>query len=81
MPGGLGLRWSVWSSTGINFCGLIQLEDGVIIKYDRPLSFQPTPPQTVWFKNDTDLSVIYILRKFTAVSPSSFTAFLFPQPG
>ncbi len=77
MPGGLGLRWCVLSSTGINFCGLINLEDGVIVKYDQLLSLSSSPPTTTYFWNDVANNVSYRVIKTTLDSPSQWRVLIF----
>jgi len=71
-PGALGLRWCVLSGTGIHVCQLLNLEDGVIVKYDREKSFETTPPTTTYFRDDTDLVVEYRIVKTTLDSPSQW---------
>jgi len=72
LPGRLGLRWAVFSSTGIHHCSLLDLEDGVIVKYDRERSFTGPVLSTTWFREDTDLGVEYTCIKTTTTSPSLF---------
>ncbi len=73
MPGRLGLRWCVLSSTDINICALLGMETGVLVKYDRVKSFGTFPePTTTWFREDTALGVEYTIAKNTD-KPSRFT--------
>lgn len=80
-PGRLGLRWALFSSTDINFCGLLNLETGVLVKYSRPVSFSSTPPNTVWTFEDTALGVTYTCNKISAISPSLYSVQVLPQFG
>lgn len=80
MPGRLGVRWVVLTSTDINFCSLLDLEDGILVKYDREFSFAFTPPLTAWFFDDTDRGVQWGVFKQAFMRPFSWSVNIFVAP-
>ena len=72
MEGKFCTRWWVLSATGIALCQWLNLEDGVILKYDHEA--RPSFPRWLWLWSRTDaaIPITYLLARQANPNPNNW---------